>query len=504
MRGTHTMFDIAANLDARPAASMASMAPRLLGPEYSDNLGRIARLAASALCVPIISVALLDEMRRWFGLHMPGYGGYGSLCEPRPLDGRAVRIADATLDIRSATHPLVTGTPFIRSFLSTVIRDADGRAVGTLDAIALQPRQFTDAEVAAAADFAHLIGEVWHGRERQDADRGALAIADRVPAMFGYWNRDLNCGFANERYREWFHLPPHAIIGLHMRDLVGETVYKLNEPYILQALAGFEQRFERCLVKPDGSSHILDVRYIPDVDPTLGVRGFFTLASEITELHDAYGRIRALAQRLESVYEDKRRTLAHVLHESVAQDLYAARLRLGFIESCSKNKSEAVRGCHEAGVAIERCIEGMRDIANDLWPAGFSHHSIAAILQHHAEHCADLTGLRIRVVEKTAFPMLDEAAQLIFFRAAQELLKNVVRHAQARNVIIALQADAGQIAMEVLDDGVGMIEGSAAKFDSLGLLEIRERFAVLGGALEVERNFPCGTKVTVHIPNLRD
>ena len=500
MRGTHTMSGTDASLDVRLAASLA---PRLGAPVLYDSLCRIARLAASALSVPIVSVAMFDEMRQWFGLDMPEYGGYGALCEPHPLDGRALAISDATLDIRSATHPLVTGSPYIRSFLSTTIRDSDDAVIGTLDAIALQPRQFTDADVATALDFAKLIGEVLRGRELRDAGRGSLAIADRLPAMIGYWNRDLYCEFANERYRDWFRLAPQAIIGLHVRDLVGEEMYRLNEPHMRRALAGVEQRFERCLAKADGSSHILDVHYIPDVDAAGGVRGFFVLATEITELRDAYGRIRALAQRLEAVYEDERRTLANVLHESVAQDLYAARLRLGFIENCLRNKADAVRGCHEAGVAIENCIEGMRQIANDLWPAGFAHHGIAAILQHHAGHYADLTGLSINVLEMTPFPALDDAAQLIFFRAAQELLRNVVRHAQARNVTIALKADAAQIAMEVLDDGVGMVEGSAAKLGSLGLLEIRERFAVFGGALDVERNFPRGTKVTVHIPNLQ-
>jgi len=199
------MFDPAASLDARLAASLA---PRLLAPAHSDSLGRIARLAASALSVPIISVALLDEMRQWFGLDMPEYGGYGSLCEPHPLGRRALVIADATLDIRSATHPLVTGSPYIRSFLSTTIRDSEGAVIGTLDAIALRPRQFTDAEVATASDFAELIGEVLRGGEPRDAGRGSLAIADGLPAMIGYWNRELYCEFANERYREWFHLAP--------------------------------------------------------------------------------------------------------------------------------------------------------------------------------------------------------------------------------------------------------------------------------------------------------
>lgn len=498
MRAIPTMLDIAVNLDGQLEAAHA----RRLPPAHSDSLGRIARLAASALSVPLISVALLDEMRQWFGLDMPDYGGYGSLCGPRPSDGRALAICDMTLDIRSATHPLVTGRPYIRSYLSTVIRDGDGAVIGTLDAMALQARQFTDADTAVAGDFANLIGELLRERESKGAARGALAIADRVPAMIGYWNCELRCEFANERYRDWFCIEPEAIMGLSMLELVGEAMYKLNEPYMRQALAGFEQRFERCLTKPDGSSHMLDVRYIPDVDATVGVRGFFVLATEITELHDAYGRIRALAQRLETAYEDERRALSNVLHESVAQDLYAARLRLGYVETCAKSKAEAVRGCHEAGLAIETCIVGMRQIANDLWPAGFSHHGITAILQHHAEHYADLTGLTINVFEETPFPALDEAAQLIFFRAAQELLKNVVRHAQARNVTIALKADAAQIAMEVLDDGIGMAEGSVAKLGSLGLLEIRERIAVLGGALDVERNVPRGTKVTVHIPKL--
>ena len=88
----------------------------------------------------------------------------------------------------------------------------------------------------------------------------------------------------------------------------------------------------------------------------------------------------------------------------------------------------------------------------------------------------------------------------MFFRAAQEALTNVVRHARARTVNITLRTDRDIATMEICDDGIGMPDDGQVKPGSLGLLGIRERFQAAGGGLKVERNVPTGTKLSVHLP----
>jgi len=68
----------------------------------------------------------------------------------------------------------------------------------------------------------------------------ALQVADHVPAMLAYWNRDQVCVFANEAYRAWFGKSRSEVIGSTMQELLG-PLYAMNLPYIKGALAGETQ-----------------------------------------------------------------------------------------------------------------------------------------------------------------------------------------------------------------------------------------------------------------------
>jgi two-component system CheB/CheR fusion protein len=120
-------------------------------------------------------------------------------------------------------------------------------------------------------------------------------IIDNVPNMIGYWGRDLRCRYANNAYSEWFGIPPEKIVGMLFRDLTGEKLFAMNEVHIERALAGEPQRFERTLVKVNGSvGHIIG-HYIPDVDADGEVRGFSIQASEVTVLKETEAKLKLAA-----------------------------------------------------------------------------------------------------------------------------------------------------------------------------------------------------------------
>ena len=123
------------------------------------------------------------------------------------------------------------------------------------------------------------------------------------------------------------------------------------------------------------------------------------------------------------------------------------------------------------------------------------------ILERHARYIESLGELQIQVTEVGRFPLLPEGTRLMFFRAAQEAVTNVVRHAQASKLSITLRVDRERISLELVDDGIGMPDGAMRKPGSLGLLGIRERFEAAGGGLAVESQPSAGTKVTVHLPH---
>jgi signal transduction histidine kinase len=90
--------------------------------------------------------------------------------------------------------------------------------------------------------------------------------------------------------------------------------------------------------------------------------------------------------------------------------------------------------------------------------------------------------------------------QTAFFRAAQEGLRNVIRHAQASSAQITLSAKRRRISMSIEDDGIGIADAAFGKPGSLGLISIDERFRALGGGMAVKKAKSRGTVLTAYVP----
>jgi PAS domain S-box-containing protein len=107
------------------------------------------------------------------------------------------------------------------------------------------------------------------------------ALFDHLPAMVAYWDHDLRNVVANAAYLEWFGFTPERMLGMHIREVLGERVYAMNLPYIEGALAGEEQLFDRTLVDTSGRTRHTQASYVPDVVDG-EVRGFFVLVTDVT------------------------------------------------------------------------------------------------------------------------------------------------------------------------------------------------------------------------------
>ena len=106
-------------------------------------------------------------------------------------------------------------------------------------------------------------------------------VLDRLPAMVAYWDRDCRNVLANSAYKEWFGIEPKDMVGRHIREVLGEPVYRMNLPHIEAALAGREQHFERTLIDTSGAVRHTQAWYSPDtVDGR--TRGFYVLVTEVT------------------------------------------------------------------------------------------------------------------------------------------------------------------------------------------------------------------------------
>jgi PAS domain S-box-containing protein len=117
---------------------------------------------------------------------------------------------------------------------------------------------------------------------REVAERVAFA-AKAVPALLAYLDSDIRYVWVNEGYRRWFGRPTEALIGRHVSEVLDPASRANVRPYIEQALAGEEVAFDNLQSYQDGTLRDLRVSYVPHRDRDGRVRGFVSLASDITE-----------------------------------------------------------------------------------------------------------------------------------------------------------------------------------------------------------------------------
>lgn len=112
----------------------------------------------------------------------------------------------------------------------------------------------------------------------------ALSVVNHIPAMVAYWDSNQRCVFSNDAYREWFGKSPEQMKGMSMKELLG-PLYELNLPYILRALKGEKQVFERRIPLPKGGFRDSIATYTPHL---VGgeVRGFSVHVADVTSLRD--------------------------------------------------------------------------------------------------------------------------------------------------------------------------------------------------------------------------
>ena len=225
------------------------------------------------------------------------------------------------------------------------------------------------------------------------------------------------------------------------------------------------------------------------------------LLSEVLAGHarlaEAAAENRKLAQAAVGAQEDERRHLARELHDELGQYVNAIKIDAVWLRELGARGTPDVRRGAESIVAMTDHVEGVvGDLVRRLRPAGLDELGLAAAL----EHCIDgwrrrLPHVAFDVAVDEAVSEVDEATGITLFRAAQEGLTNVARHAHAANVSIALRREAAdprapaEVVLSMHDDGVG--QGPGGTRSGFGLTGIQERVEALAGRFEL---VPAGTR----------
>lgn len=217
----------------------------------------------------------------------------------------------------------------------------------------------------------------------------------------------------------------------------------------------------------------------------------------LAELRTKNERLQQLFQSAITAREAERKRLARELHDETGQALTSILLRLKALQGESDPEviGDRVNGLR---YLTRQTLENVRRLSQDLRPAALDDLGLVPAIRAYVQAVAEQSHLRIFLDAAETQERLTPEIEIVLYRAVQESLTNVVRHAGARQVDVCLAQAPEQVQLTVRDDGRGL--ASNGENGGLGLEGMRERVALAGGRFQARSLASGGTEISLSLP----
>jgi PAS domain S-box-containing protein len=315
----------------------------------------------------------------------------------------------------------------------------------------------------------------------------------------------------NRFMEELTSMPAAQVLGKNAFDLFPHLREQNLEPLIRRALAGetVQSHDAPFYVRETGKSGWTSNTYGPHFGPDGEIIGVIAIVRQISkrkqaeeETRQALEQLRALAARLQTIREEERTRVAREIHDQLGQALTAIKLELSSLaREFTAEQSQQWKRASSLLKLVDQTIQSVRRISTELRPGMLDDLGLVATVEWATREFVARTGTKCLLDLPEEHIALDSETATAVFRILQETLANVGRHANASEVKVRLAKQAGDLTLEVRDNGRGITEGEASSAGSLGILGMRERALLLRGELTVSGAPEKGTTVSVRIPS---
>ena len=223
------------------------------------------------------------------------------------------------------------------------------------------------------------------------------------------------------------------------------------------------------------------------------------------KLRKSEKQLRVLSAQLMTMQERQKKHIARELHDSIGQYLTAIKFSMEntILQLNEKQDIPKATGFLDAGVnLLKQTIDEVRRIMMDLRPSILDDLGILATISWF---CRELqvvyTGMKVEQDIELAEKDIPEPLKIIIYRILQEALNNAVKHSGATHVLVSLKKVQHKIQLTIKDNGKGFDVEQVAMGDDmaglygLGLISMRERAELTGGALVIESQLGTGTAI---------
>jgi PAS domain S-box-containing protein len=348
-----------------------------------------------------------------------------------------------------------------------------------------------------------LLSEV---STRKQSEEQLRLFIEHAPAALAMFDRKMCYLITSRRWLSDYNLGGGELCGLSHYDVFPEIPERWKAIH-RRALAGEiirddNDRFERA----DGSVMWLRWEVRPWHDIMGDVAGIVVFSEDITrrkeleeQLKQKYAELRSLSSHIQDVREEERRNITRELHDQLGQNLSVLGINLNTLKT-EMPGSDRISHIENSLMLIEQMTESVRDLMADLRPPLLDEYGLAAALRWYVEQFTARTGIEVTSEVHNLDGKIDSHIENTLFRIAQEVLNNVAKHAQAKQVWVELEMEPPVVRLTISDDGVGFVPMKTQKHDGnhgWGLVTMTERAEEIGGTCRIESTPGKGTIVTI-------
>ncbi len=235
---------------------------------------------------------------------------------------------------------------------------------------------------------------------------------------------------------------------------------------------------------------------------SVGIILVSVLGIGLTELRAADAKLTLLARKVVRSQEEERAWLSRELHDGTSQTLVSAKLLTeSALERLPTDETRLRPVLQRALDRVNDALNGVRDISHRLRPTELDTLGLTTALRELGDEMCSAAGLRFELQTCDEPADLPDEIRTTLFRVAQEALTNVVKHAGATRVRLALEHDAAGLRLSIEDDGAGFDSEAVAQHPQrgIGLRNMRERLVAVDGSLRVGSR-PRRTLVVAEVP----
>ncbi|HEY6976971.1 MAG TPA: ATP-binding protein [Chitinophagaceae bacterium] len=197
------------------------------------------------------------------------------------------------------------------------------------------------------------------------------------------------------------------------------------------------------------------------------------------------------------IQEQTFRNISQEIHDNIGQVLSLAKLNLNTI--LQNGASEKIALAEEL---LGKAITDLRDLSKSLHPEKIIDIGLTNAIRHELQLVQKTARLSTEMIAEEKEINLSNEKSIIIFRMIQEILHNIIKHAKAKNVTLAIKSKGDQTIIEIKDNGRGFDLANLKSTDTgIGLKSIQQRCALINASCDIQTMPGMGTFVQLIIQN---